>query len=214
MSIFKKDDFNNDEDFNFTAVKMFGQNAKISYVNYGTQEVLISSPTLKAPFGLSKFTGTDSVKYSLDLSFGDLSYDKNKEFYETIEYLEKIVKNHVKNHSKKFLNKDTITDEVLESLFTSNIKRSNPNYPPNLRLKVPYYNGSFQVSVFDENRLKVDNVDTAIERNTNMKCVVKFAGIYSAGGKFGISFKLEQIKLSKKPEIKKVLNTFAFCEDD
>ena len=114
----------------------------------------------------------------------------------------------------KFLNKEMITDEVLESLFTSNIKRSNPNYPPNLRLKVPYYNGQFNLSVFDENRIKVENIDTAIKGNTNMKCVIKFAGIYSAGGKFGISFKLEQIKLSKKPEIKKVLNTFAFCDDD
>jgi len=212
MSLIKYDNFDETK-ITFSEPKMYGKNAKQIYLNFDDNLMLFSSPRVRFPFGLSKYEEPgNSIKYSIDISFGDLTLPKHNKFYNIILCIEKQVIEEAKKQSFKWFRKENISDEILDSMFSSSIKHAkNNNYPPNLRLKIPYYNEKFNCSVFNHERERIDDFEAKLERNTKAFCVVKCLGIWIAGGKFGINWQVSQIKLEKPIENK--LAGFSFIND-
>ena len=70
------------------------------------------------------------------------------------------------------------------------------------KIKVPNYNNSFKVQCFDETKTKLEpEMDTLVTKGHSVSTIVKLSGIWFAGGKFGVSWELVQMKLTPKTAI-------------
>jgi hypothetical protein len=76
---------------------------------------------------------------------------------------------------------------------------------PTLRLKVPFWEGEWKVEIYDmeQNQLwPSDNLDSPLElipKLTRVACVIQCGGIWFAGGKFGVTWKVFQA-VAKPPQ--------------
>ena len=218
MSLLKVSEFDSSK-ITYSDVRPMGPNAKQVYINYDDSQVVFATPKLKVPFGLSKFEQEgQNPKYSLDLSFGDLGNEKNKVFFDAIKSIDEKVLTDATKNSLIWLRKRNVSEEVIETLFSPSVKYSkdkvtgevNTNYPPTIRAKLPYYNGEFSCSVYDHDRKKLDEFADKITKGSRVIAVIKCAGVWLAGGKFGITWRVEQLKLDKPNS----LQGFAFVDED
>ena len=195
------------------------------YLNYGddSTQIMIQTPKMRLPYGLGKFEQQDKwPKYSLDMSFGGMEENqKIKDFYETMNAIdEKIINDTVKTYSQKWFRKKTMSEDVARTLFTTSIKRSKDKetgeftdkYPPTFKAKVPFWEGRITCNVYDHNKAKLGdtNIEQCIAKGQNVVAIIKCAGVWFSGGKYGISWKVDQLKLDKPLG----LTGYAFRDDD
>ena len=203
----------------YSELKPYGDKAKIMYVNYESEPLYIDTRTnMVCPYGLSMFDNDGRIKYSLDLSFGNGDNNKVNDLKKALEKIdEKILKDSTKN-SLEWFKKKSQSKDVSKALYTSSVKIATENgeptdkYPPTFKLKVPCYEGRFdKVQAYTENKEKItEPLGDVIGKGQNVRAIVKLAGVWFAGGKFGVTWELSQLKLTPRPKIKE----YAFDDGD
>ena len=200
-------------------VKAFGDHAKIVYINYKNKPLFVQTPLMKSPYGLGKFDDGERTKYSLDLSFGNGDSKPIKHLKELVEkvddmVLEESTKNSLAWFKKKINNKD-----VSQALYTSALKVATENgeptdkYPPTFKFKVPSYNDEFKkVQCYNDDKEQIpSDLNSILGKGQTTRAIVKLVGIWFAGGKFGLTWELSQLKLTPNA---KGFNSYAFQDDD
>lgn len=212
----------NIESVTFSEPKKFGDaGAKIVYMNTNASKISLYTPKMYLPFGLGKYTEPGKPpKFSLNASFGNMSEnEKTKELYDKIKELDEKVIQKAQECSLLWFKKKTMSENVARELYSSTIKFSkdkdtgevNTKYPPTMNIKVPYYNDGFECDIFDDKRNEiVESIEETIQKGQEIQAIVECSGIWFAGGKYGISWKLKQLKLYKRPD----KLTCAFRDDD
>jgi hypothetical protein len=205
-SVMKPSDFSA-SNVQYSDVKPMGTTgAKQMWLNYkGGKGIVINTPKMRLPFGVGKFEDGPSVKYSLDMSFNGMDNDpKMKAFYDAIHELDEKIIADTKKNSLAWLRKKTVSDDVARTLYTPSLKYSkdketgepNTKYPPTLKAKLPYYDGRFTCSVFDHKREKLDGDFTQqVNKGQFVTAIIRCGGVWFSGGKYGVSWKVEQLKL-------------------
>lgn len=195
---------------------------KMVYVNYDvTKNIAFHTPKMRLPFGVGVYEEPGKpTKYSLDLSIDDMDIDpKMKEFYDTIKKLDTKILEDAKKNSLIWLRKKVVSNDVLDSMYSSPVKipkdketgEATDKYPPTFKAKLPYWDNSFTCSVFDHERKKIEGDFTdLIGKGSRVVAIVKCGGIWFVGGKFGTSWKIEQLKLDKP----RGLFGYSFRDDD
>ena len=191
--------------------------AKVAYMNLNDQMIYVQTPLMSCPYGLSSFEGDGGrMKYSLDLSFGGDSDSVKvlKEFLEKID--EKVLDDSTKN-SLTWFKKKSQSRDVSSALFTPSIKVATEDgeptdkYPPTFKVKVPFYDDKFKVQCYNDSReLITDPFETLVGKGQRVRAIVKLAGIWFAGGKFGMKWDLYSLKLTPKTRIE----AYAFEDSD
>jgi hypothetical protein len=203
-------------DLEFSDLRPYGK-GQIAYVNYNSKPLVIQTPLMKCPYGVSKFEADgDRVKYSLDLSFGGdaKSITEIKNLLEAID--DRVLDESTKKSLQWFKKKNQSRD-VSQALFTSSVKVATENgeptdkYPPTFKTKVANYDGKFKCLCFNDTKEPIDNSDliSLVGKGQSVRALVKLSGIWFAGGKFGVTWELQQLKLTPRAQIK----DYAF-EDD
>lgn len=195
--------------------------AKQVYINYNKNPIILVTPKMRLPYGVGKYEESGKpTKYSLDLSFvGKDSDPKIQAFYDTLKAIdEKIIQDSMSN-SLVWLRKKTMSKDVAQTLYTPSIKvpkdketgEETDKYPHTFKGKISYYNEAFQCSAFDHNKEKIEGDFTdRLVKGQHAAAIVKCAGIWFSGGKFGCSWRIEQLKLDEP----KNLVGYAFLDDD
>jgi hypothetical protein len=169
---------------------------------------------LMMTWGIADFvdqqTGESDGKYTMSLNFPndeyktdqtDMLLDKIKQFEDTI--LDAAVENSESWFGKKK------SRELVEDAFASMIKynKKQPDRPPALRIKVPYYEGSWgDIALFDYNSQErlYPNEDDAVSppdlvpKLSQIACVIQCSGLWFVGGRWGIKWVLNQAVVKKK----------------
>ena len=200
----------------FSDLRPYGK-GQISYVNYKSSSLVIQTPIMKCPYGLSKFDADgDRVKYSLDLSFGGDS--KNiTDLKKLLEDVDDRVLNESTKKSLQWFKKKNQSRDVSQALFTTSVKIATENgeptdkYPPTFKTKVANYEGKFKCLCFDDNKVSIDNSDLVnlVGKGQSVRALVKLSGIWFAGGKFGIIWELKQLKFTPQTQ----LADYAFIDE-
>lgn len=214
----------------YSEIKVIGTSgAKQLYMNYASDKAgsrdlqfpSIHTPKMRIPYGPNKYEEPGKApKYTLQMSFGDMeSNQKLKQFYEALTQIEEnLIKEAMKN-SLNWFKKKQLSETVARTLFSSSIKHStdketgevNDKYPPTLKVKLNFVNDNFDCHVFDHNRNKVEGDFTKqITKGQSVTSIIKSGGVWFSGGKFGCTWKVEQLKLDKPSS----LIGYAFIEDE
>tara|TARA_Y100000389_G_scaffold103140_1_gene100043 strand:- start:9777 stop:10481 length:705 start_codon:yes stop_codon:yes gene_type:complete len=210
MNIIKSNNFSAD-DITFSEVKPFGTNGgKQVYVNYKNNQIRMQTPKMRLPYGMGKYEENGKpTKYSLDFSFSGIEdNEKISDFHKAVKEIdEKIIAETTKKYSLQWFKKKKMSEEVARTVFTPSIKRSkdketgefDDKYPPTFKAKMPVYENNFACSVFDHKKGKIENdsIENSIKKGQSASAIIKCAGVWFSGGKYGVSWKVDQLKLSE-----------------
>lgn len=204
----------------------FGEIKKINekggkYISmyYDKQPFVIQTPQSHAPFGVNVFTDENdkSQSFSIELSFKEKDSRENlRLWYEILEQIDQKVLDTVLENSQAWIRKPKNKD-VVEALFTRSIRIPTDRetgevidkWPPTYRLKMPKDNkGHFKCVAYDENTKEEVALDTMIPKMKGSKvtAIATCGGIWVAGGKFGCSWRANQLMIKANTGISK----FAF----
>tara|TARA_Y100000389_G_C17458110_1_gene519594 strand:- start:1494 stop:2174 length:681 start_codon:yes stop_codon:yes gene_type:complete len=195
--------------------------AKQMYLNYrGGKSIVLHTPKMRLPFGVGKFEEGSIIKYTIDMSFNGMDNDpKMKTFYDAIHAIDEKILSDTKQNSLTWLRKKSVSDDVARTLYTPSLKYSkdkdtgepNTKYPPTIKAKLPFYDGKFACSVFDNKKTKLEGDFTKnIDKGQYVTAIIKCGGVWFSGGKYGVSWKVEQLLIHEGQEI----IGYAFRDDD
>lgn len=155
-------------------------------------------------------TGESDGKYTMSLNFPNDEYatDETRMLLEKVKGFEDHILDIAVENSETWFGKKK-TKELVEDSFSSIIKTNSkqPDRPPSLRIKVPYYEGKWgDISLFDyssQERLYPSPDDTItppdlVPKLSQIACVIQCSGLWFVGGRWGVKWVLNQAVVKKK----------------
>lgn len=207
--------------------KQLSTGGKSIYINYGNGgRLLMQTPVMSAPFGVSKWPGENggADKYNMDLSFDGV--DDNASMRTFLDVTNAIDTQMIKlgmDNSQLWFKKRFPTIHVLEELFTRTIRHSKDaktgeltnRYPPRIKIALPVKENRFSFDVYKEGQQKVDFMEMLDRtKGARVQAIVHLSSIWIVGTKFGLTWRVHQLKIKERPQ----LDGYAFLttgeEDD
>ena len=168
-------------------------------------------------------------KYDLNLQFGDRADDPETSegyLFQAFQQLQEKVLNDAVTYSKEWFGKSKMSREVAEALMYPILKypkdkstgEPDKTRRPTIKLKVPCWEGKFKVELYDMNKNPLytpnnPNHTTTppdlIASRSHLKGLMECGGVWHAGGKFGITWKLVQAQV--RPPIR--IQGFCIMDD-
>mgnify|MGYP001336871983 CR=1 FL=1 len=227
-------DFDPTKDVTFAKAKVNDKGGKsIGVLNAATKKGLYISSPLMLTWGLNEnepFDGKSGPKtYDFTLQFPNDEYKNEtvEKFLKNFKALEEHIKNQAIANSRDWLGKAKMTPEVVDALWSPMIKYPKDQQsgefdysrPPQLRVKVPYWDGVFNVEIYDveQNLLfpKEDGptLNELITKGINMATVIQCGGVWVASGKFGVTWRLFQAVVKPRESLKGKCHIMLGAED-
>ena len=208
----------------FSTPKTLDNGGKMIYLNYngGINPLYIASPEGELIWDPNYFADDGkedgqsvSGKYSVTMSIRTAEKGM-QEFHDSFVALDEFIMAAAKENSQAWFKKPKISEDAIRELYSPQIKVSVdsetglPNeYPPKFTYKVVRRDGKFQnfkiydvdKKVFDVNKTSDEPVDfsNVVMKGALVKVVLKCNGIWVANGKFGCTWRAEQMRV-KVPE--------------
>ena len=193
-----------------------GSGARTVNVKYNGHKLIIQTPSMKLPYGISTAfnSDTDNPKYVLDLCLGSAPAVQAR-----LEELDRLMVTRGTMNSRDWLKEDNLPEDFVDRMYTNTVRYSkdeagkrNDKYPPKLRVKVPFRDSRFQIPIYDEERKEIEQIaaDTYTDllcKGSHVECLISCLGVWLVNGKFGLTWKVEQLMYNDNPEI---LKGFAF----
>ena len=195
------------QNVSYEPVKKNALGGNVVYLKYnGSPKLVLQTPILAAPFGLSTFTDDKSgqVKYSLDISFRGMEDDpKVKEFHDKmLEFDDALISEGVKN-SKDWFGKK-MSKEVVENFYRPLVKPSKDpsKYAPTMKFKIlTNRDGSIAVDAYNHQKEKV-LIEEALVPGGKVQGILECNSVWFVNkSMFGVSWRLVQLKIQKSDKI-------------
>lgn len=181
------------------------------------RNVLIQTPIVSVPFGLSEFTpdGASEPRYSIDISFkGHAEDEKVNKFMQVMREMdEHMVELGVQNSVKWF--GKPLSKNVIEELYRPLVKASKQpeKYAHTMKCKIRSIMGGkdLRMEAFNKDRTPLDVVRD-FQAGSSVKFILEFSPIWFVNKQFGVTLNIVQMEVSKLPAGR--LTGFAFIDED
>ena len=195
--------------------KTLDNGGKMIFLNYdgGMSPLFLQTPEVEIPFDPSYFSDNDaSGKYQIKFSLKNMEDNPDiKAFHDKIQSMDNLLKKKAIENSVPWFKKKTMTLDTIDSLYTPMIKVSvdaetgepNGKYPPSFGFKIVKKDNKVlctlydkQKNVFDVNKETDTPVDilNVLRKGSKIKAVLKCNGVWLANGKFGCTWRAEQVR--------------------
>lgn len=177
---------------------------------------------LALTWGAQEYTDPASgkVSYSMSIQFPGEGYKtpQTDKWLANMMDMEEVVLSWVMANWKKLFNKPTPSREVAEALYSRSLKYSkdkdtgevNMTKSPTMKVKLGYWDGKFDCEIYSPDGKLIYSQEThphtspleLIPKASQSAVIVQCGGIWFAGGKFGVTWKLIQAVVKPKPTMK------------
>ena len=151
----------------YGAPKALDNGGKVIYMSYKGRPLIIQTPEMHVPFGLSRWSADAKgpEKLTLELSFKGMEERENlAAFYDMARALDRKLVADAMENSMSWLKKKITAPEVVEALFTPMVRNHkdketgevSDKYPPNFRVTIPQRDGGIACQVYNARRWGVD----------------------------------------------------------
>lgn len=165
-------------------------------VNYKGRRCLIETPIATAVFGIKgyKTPGSKTQKYSLHISLGHGNVSDMEDFRHLLHKLD--------DWAAAQYKWATNLDDKSGHTYWSPIRRggSKSKKPMSLRIKIPCYHQRCNIDLYSARgkcikNPSIDQVRSMLPHKTQVRCIMAVNPIWTAGKKYGISYKLLKVKV-------------------
>jgi hypothetical protein len=138
--------------------------------------------------------------------------------YDVLQSIDEfMIEQGVKNSRSWF--KSDMKQDVVRALYTPLVKWSKDKngdvkpYPPGVKVTLRKVGDNFEVKMFDANKEEYQGipVEDLLVKGAVVRCVMQCTGVWFAGGKYGLSWKANQMVMDKVPES---IRGYAFVDDE
>lgn len=161
--------------------------------------VKVQIPRMYMPFGISEFVPeVGTPKYNIDFSMKGWDEEGNyvKKFYDFVREVEGAVKAKVSDQSIEIFG-SKVPNSAIDAMFNSNIKTSGDR-EPKFRVKL-----DDSAMVFDVNQTEINTpYENGLYGQHSGVCMVEIAGVYFLNRMFGITWKVNQLKVYEPQRLK------------
>lgn len=202
------------DNLSFGSVKTLDNGGKVVYMSYNGKPLIVQTPEMIAPYGMSRWNAdggpSDNDKFTLEMSFRDKeSRPSLQKFHEMLTEVDKKMIDEGMNNSQAWFKKKYSTPEVVEALYTPLVKypkdkntgEITDKYPPTFRLSLPMRDGKFTCNAYDNNKEKI-NLNDVEMKGAKVTAIIQCTGVWLAGGKFGCSWRVLQVRVVPPSTIK------------
>lgn len=222
--IMNASDFNPKTDITFADPKVNPKTSgkSVGIVNNKTKSSLKLRFPLALTWGAQLYTDPSSNResYSMSIQFPGDGYKtpQTEKWLANMCAMEDIVLNHVMANWKKLFNKPPPSKEAAEVLYTRSVKYSrdpnsgeiNTTKSPTMKVKLGYWENKFDCEIYSPEGKMLFSHEThpnsspieLIPKASQTAVIVQCGGIWFAGGKFGVTWKLLQAVVKPKPTLK------------
>ena len=221
----------------YSELKKLGDHANVVYMNYDKQQFYVKTPELVLPFDSGNMfadpKNDQNGKYSIRVSLDHYQTEghQDKAFYDMLVELDKMNFNEGKKNSFSWFKKKSVSDELLKEIYNPLVKFSTDQetgeptqkYPPTFAFKIMQRDGLIQCKCYDGNskeknaELNVNNkeednyvtLEQLLKKKSRVKVLLRCNGIWVVGGKFGCTWRADQIMITPAPGY----DDCAFLED-
>jgi len=198
----------------FSSPKKLDNGGQMLWMNYNNGMMYMQTPELEIPFDTSFYSDNDHTgKYQVKVSMKGMDDNKGlKDFHDKVLEMDNHIKAHALQNSGLWFKKPKMSEETVDSLYTPMIRVStdpetgepNGKYPPQFAFKVVKKNNKVECSVYDNKKVYFDvngetdnptDIARILSKGSKVKVVLKCNGIWLANGKFGCTWKAEQIRV-------------------
>ena len=209
----------------FSAPRNLGdKGGKILYLNYDNAPLSIKTPEINVAWDVKYYEdpAPESGKYSVSVKFDNLDDKSQSDMHSVLNELDNVLLKSCYENRAVWLKKAGITEEGIKLLYTPLIKRSvdketgevNGKWPDGFRFKMSKWEGVHQFKMFDEDNKLLDlteiDITEIMKKGSKVKAVLRCNGVWILGGKFGCTWKAQQLKV----EAPKKMKECAFESDD
>ncbi len=214
----------NTQKLSFSQIKVLDSGGKQAYINYDNGSFVFQTPNCYLPYGINAFDKAGPVKYSVELSLRgyDDTGSKMKPFHDALSRLDEFMIDQGVKNSKQWF-KSEMSRDVIKAFYSPVIRlakdrEGNPKpYPPTMKLSLRQKRDSqeFDVVCFDEKRVQYKGIplEELLVKGANVTCLIQCTGVWFAGMKYGLSWKLSQAIVTGLPQSSRNL-TFVESELD
>jgi hypothetical protein len=211
----------NTQKCSFSPLRVLDSGGKQAYINYDGGMFVFQTPNCPLPYGMSAFDKAGPVKYSAELSLRgyDDASSKIKPFYDALQKLDEyMIDQGVKNSRQWFkadLNRDVIKAFYTPMVRLAKDKDGNPKpYPPTIKVSLRQKRDSqeFDVQCYDDKRNLYRGIplEELLVKGAQVTCLIQCTGVWFAGSKYGLSWKLTQALVTSLPQSAR---GFTFVDD-
>ena len=219
----------------FSGVRSLDNGGKMVFMNYDDGKFYVQTPELEVPFD-ARYFGDDGDntlsskggKYSIKVQLKD-SDENVAVFKDKLKQMDELLKQKASENSQAWFKKPKLSMDAINELYTPFVSVSRDRdtgepdgkYPDTFGFKIHKKDNRFpdfsiydnKKNVFDVNGDNGEKVDllNVIIKGAQLKVVLKCNGIWIANGKFGCTWKAEQVRI-KVPE--EGLRDFAIESDE
>ena len=210
----------NFEDIVFSKQKVKSEN-KFLYVYCERKPVVIKMPKMKLPFGLQKDTlNTNKNQYIMDLSF-----DGNEALLEKFRELSTVI---IRKVQEQFY-PDKSIEEVTENYVSCVKDSNNPQFAPTFRAKIItndakqpkcdfYHSERSEDGKYPKINVEEKGGETfllmSLNKSSYHETIVECIGLWFFNGKFGMSFKVNQVLVYPRQEQPQTRDDCQFIDSD
>ena len=192
---------------NVTSLRKLDSGGYMAAVTYGEQskKFVIQTPLMSVPYDFGKSYNGERSDY-LNLSMGEYKSDKKLNmFYDNMQGIEEAVFKHVVDNVDtwfpNYVGKEKgITEQLIREAFNRFVKHSKEDkYPPNIKVKIPYENDKYNISVTDINDPEKEYDFNDIKdklKGAVVKICFRVSSVYFINKHFGISARASKMKIS------------------
>ena len=211
--------FNADKDTKYSKPKVNSSGGKsVGIVNSSTNGATYVSTPLMMTWGVSEFADkkTGEKTYSMSLQFPGDEYNTPEitKFRANIAKFEEKIKADALANQKEWFGKSTMTKDHVDMFWTPILKfakgeNGEPDHKknPTLNVKIPIWEGVWNIELFDPQSRKIfpDSSNEhltpldLIAKGSHVAVVLQCGGVWFAGGKFGVTWKLFQAIVKPNP---------------
>ena len=205
----------------FGAAKTLNGGARIVPVSYDGKQFIFQTARMTCNYGLSKWGEGPTAKFSLDGSFKNKEMNKSLDnFYNFLSKLDEYMVEKGVENSVEWLKKKHNSKDVVAAIYTNALRvpkdkdtgEYTDKYPPSFKMNLPFKEGKCMCNVYDKDEKLIDIM--ALGQNikgATVSGIIKCTGVWLAGGNFGLTFRLEQLRIEPSQNM---LNGYAFQNDD
>ena len=181
-----------------------GYNIELTVGN-GSDDIVIQTPKMRAPFGIST-DKTNPFKKSLDISFqGSETNPSIASLRKVVEDVDRFAIDYAFQNSKTFFKKE-LGREIIAEYYYSGIKKSKKEqYSDTFKFKLLFLkpnpeknhpNGKYITSFWSTKGEQL--TDTDLDRGDSVKCLIKPQMLWVANRSFGITWVCTQVCIHKQ----------------
>jgi hypothetical protein len=211
----------NTQKLSFSQLRVLDSGGKQAYVNYDGGKFVFQTPSCRLPYGMSVFDKAGPVKYSADLSLQgyDEAGSKMAQFHDALTRLDEYMIDQGVKNSKQWFKAD-LSRDVIKAFYSPTIRipldkdGNRKPYPPTIKtsLKQKRDSQEFDIQCYDEKKQLYRGIpmEELLVKGAQMTCLMQCTGVWFAGSKFGLSWKLSQALITSLPQNSR---SFTFVED-